>query len=81
MLTRDEEVGGSLPVGRLVAHIDEVLARLVRRSEVHLLTLIDNANLVEVLVQLLARLVDGDDGGLPGNVRGNAERLDKLEGG
>ena len=81
MLTRNEEVGGGLPIGRLVAHVDEVLTGLVRRAKVDLLALIDEADFVEVLVQLLASLVYSKDSRLPCNVGGDTERLNELEGG
>ena len=81
MHTSNEEISGGLTVGRLVAHVDKVLTSLVRRTEVDLSTLVYDTDLVEVLVQLLARLIDGDDGRLSRNVGGYAKRLDELEGG
>ena len=78
-LTRDKEVGGGLTVGRLVPHVDEVLPRPVRGTEVNLLSLVDDADLVEDLVQLLACLVDGDDTGLTADVGRDADGLDELE--
>ena len=77
--TRNEEVGGGLAVGRLVPHVNEVLACLARRAVIDLFTLIDDADLVEDLVQLLARLVNRDDAGLPADVGGDADGLDELE--
>ena len=79
-LTCDEEVGGRLTVSGLVPHVDEVLARLVGGTVVDLLALVDHADLVEDLVELLASLVDRNDSRLTANVGGNAQSLHELEG-
>ena len=79
-LTCDEEVGSRLTVSGLVTHVDEVLARLVGGTVVDLLALVDNADLVEDLVELLASLVDRNDSRLTANVGGNAQGLHELEG-
>ena len=68
-----------MTVGRLVSHVDEVLPGLVGRSEVNLLALVDHADLVEDLVELLASLVDRNDSRLTANVGGNAQSLHELE--
>ena len=79
ILTGDEEIGRGLAVSRLVPHVNEVLPRPVRRTEVNLLALVDDADLVEDLVQLLACLVNGDDTGLTADVGRDADGLDELE--
>ena len=70
-----------MAVSRLVPHVNEVLPCPVRRTEVHLLALVDDADLVKDLVQLLASLVYSKDSRLPCNVGGDTERLNELEGG
>ena len=79
-LTCDEEVGSRLTVGGLIPHVDEVLARLVGGAVVDLLALVDHADLVEVLIELLSRLVDRDDSRLTENVRGYPQGLHELKG-
>ena len=77
----DEEVGRRLTVGGLVPHVDEVLARTVGRPEVGHFALVDDGDLVEELVERLASLVDGDDGGVREEVGARAEGADVFEGG
>ena len=68
-----------MTVGGLVPHVDEVLLRLVRRAEIDLLALVDHADLVEDLVELLAGLVDRDNGRLTADIGGNAQSLHELK--
>ena len=79
-LTSYEEISGRLTVGGLVAHVDEVLARLVRGAHVHLQAVIDDTDLVKVLIELLSRLVDRDDGRLTEDIRGYPQSLHELKG-
>ena len=78
-LTCDEEVGSRLTVGGLVPHVDKILPCPVRRPKICHLTIVDDADLVEYLIELFARLVERDDGGNAANVRAKPERANELE--
>ena len=56
--TSHEEICSRLTVGGFVPKVDEILARLLGRSKVCHLTLVDDANLVEEIVERLSGLVD-----------------------
>lgn len=79
--TSHEEICSRLTVGGFVPKVDEILARLLGRSKVCHLTLVDDANLVEEIVERLSGLVDGDDRRHPGHIGSNTKRLDELESG
>ena len=79
LLTGDEEVGSRLAVCGFVAHVDEVLARLVGRTHVNLATLVDHAHFVEVLVELLASLVNRNDCRLPCDISGDPQSLHEFK--
>ena len=78
-LTCHEEVGRRLAVRGLVAHVDEVLARLVRWAEVRHLAIVKDTDLVEEVVETLAGLVNRDDRCGPCKVGRDAECLAELE--
>lgn len=65
----DEEVGGGLAVGGLVAHVDEVLPGLVGGAKVRHASLVDDGDFIEEVVYVFGGLVDRDDGRDFGNVR------------
>lgn len=78
-LTSDEEVCGSLPVGRLVPEFNEVLSRFVGAAKECHPTLVDHTDLVKVLVERLAGLVDRYYRGKTRNVGSNPESAHELQ--
>lgn len=76
----DEEVRGGLPIRRLVPHLLEISQGFIRRSEIREAPRVDDAYFVEMLVEGLAGLVDGDDGGEAHGVGGDSEGLNEFEG-
>lgn len=61
--TPSQEVSSRLPRLVLPTHVQEILPGLVSRSKVDLVTLVDDQDLVELLVDTFAGLVEGDEGG------------------
>ena len=80
-LTGHKEIRSRLPVVRLVSHVDEILPRAICGPEVRHAALVDHADLVEVLIQLLSCLIDRDYRRLPTDVGGDTQCLDKFQSG
>lgn len=75
----DEEIRRGLTVGWLVAHVEEVLASSVCRSEVRHASFIDNAHLVKDLVERFGGLIDRDRGGQPAHICGDTKGTGKFK--
>ena len=80
-LARNQEVRRSLPILRLIAHVDEVLPRLARAAKIYHVTFVKKANLIKKVVQWLSSLVKGDDRCHASDVCSDAEGLDELQSG
>ncbi|KAI3475787.1 hypothetical protein L1887_62784 [Cichorium endivia] len=74
-----EEVGRGLTRVVLEAEVEEVGARLVARAKVDAAALVDDHDLVELLPDTLAGLVERDEGGEADNVGEDAHALGVVE--
>lgn len=68
----NQEIGGGLTIGGFVSHIHKVFLGSIGRTEICQLALVNDSDLVENLVQVLAGLINGDDGGKTIDIGGNA---------
>ena len=75
----DEEVRGSLTIGRFESEIDEVLTSEIRRTEINHATFVDEADLIEEFTHALRSLIGGKGSSYTSDIRCSAESGDELQ--
>lgn len=75
----DKKIRRCLTIGRFIAHVDEILPGTVGGTEVGHTTFIDDTDFIKEAIEILAGLIDRDDGCIPVNVSRNAEGSSEFQ--